>query len=502
MEVFSSQRPADPQELMESIISANVERQANRSLLKEQMILEAEEVKKQGELKKQDEEQKEKEEKEHALESAMQAKRIRDSHVAIAKATAQLPRIAKNAIIKNTLFNVMMDSLWVDDNIKNSTEMQTEAMNVFDGCIAKCDAVTGTSFYNNMHNTKMLSCIDEIATLESNAVVNRILEEAADTDEININFRMNEDEINDTDRKMSDLGTKELSKVIKKKVLKVVEDEKKDGKIKADLFAELDDAAKEEEETLEDTTGEDAGTSDTGDDNVSESVNLMENSNKTGQKLVRRNFIDVMKNIWANTLETGKFEEVQPRLLKIVDSCKTTEEVEYLRRDINANKRTYKQYADIVKDVEHGGKNCTEQQIKIISKRLKKGLTSKKVYDHIKWVETVYTKALSDKGKELKKQSKVTESVEDLRLRLVRENATRRLNSTTGSSLFESTMIKTLNEIDNSNVVLESGEHLLNSEKNYAALMQTILEYTTLEMFNTMKIYDFDARTVGQLKRM
>ena len=204
----------------------------------------------------------------------------------------------------------------------------------------------------------MCKCIMDV-------IDNPIITEADENDEISINFRMNADEINEVDRKMGELGTKELAKEIKKKVLKVVEDEKESGKVKAELFAELDDASKEEEEEGGDT------------------------------------------------------------------STETPEE---------------------------------------------------------------------DSGEEGAEEG-ATESLDELRLRLVRENANRKLNSMNGSSVFESIMMKSLNDIDAEHPTME-GASLLESEKRNAALLQTVLEYTVLETLNTLKVYDFNLRNIGLVKKM
>lgn len=358
MSVFSSERPISTQELMNNMVKANAERQANLTLLNEQKLLESEESEKQGKLKAQDDELKKKEEREKSLNALKQSKRVSDSKKAVAEATMKLPKIARDSIIKKTLFNIMIESLWIDDNVKNTDEMQMKALKVFENTISLCDKATGQSFDKAMNNTKLLSYINEIATTEGKNIANRIISEAAETEEISINFKMNQDEINKIDEKMGELGTKEISKEIKKKVLSVVEDEKKSGKVKAELFAELDEANKDDDD----------------------------------------------------------MEGVEPE----------------------------------------DGTN----------------------------------------------PEATSESIDHLRLRLIKENANRKLASISGSSIFESLMMSSFNKIDNSNAVFESGNSLLDSEKNNAALLQTILEYTILETFNTLKVYDFNLRNVNQLKRM
>ena len=369
MSIFSVERPESLQETKENMMRANAERQANLALLREQMALEAEEAEKQEKLLAQDKAQQEQEKKNQAMEEAIQAKRLIDSKRVVLEAKMSLPSLARESIIRKTLFDITMESLWIDDEVKNTQEMRCEALKVFNETIEKCDKITGKPLMSSMENTKLLSCINDIAIEEGSAIAERIITEAAENGEININFRMNADEIDEIDKKMGDLGTKELVKEIRKKVLKVVEDEKESGKVKAELFAELDDASKEEEEPeTADTTGEDGTT--------------------------------------------------EPE--------------------------------------ENTGENAKEG---------------------------------------------ATESLDELRLRLVRENANRKLNSMNGSSVFESIMMKSLSDIDAECPTME-GASLLESEKHNAALLQTVLEYTVLETLNTLKVYNFNLRNVGLIKKM
>lgn len=88
--------------------------------------------------------------------------------------------------------------------------------------------------------------------------------------------------------------------------------------------------------------------------------------------------IDLIKNAIDNPTKTGKFENLRPRLLKMVDKCKTIDDVNYLKRDIRAGK------------------------IQLTNLKQDRPEIAKQIDDHIKWLETDYMKALNDKAKELK----------------------------------------------------------------------------------------------------
>ena len=89
-------------------------------------------------------------------------------------------------------------------------------------------------------------------------------------------------------------------------------------------------------------------------------------------------FIDLIKNSIDNPTKTGKFENLRPRLLKMVDKCKTMDDVNYLKRDIRAGK------------------------IQLTKLKQNRPEIAKQIDNHIKWMETDYMKALNDKAKELK----------------------------------------------------------------------------------------------------
>lgn len=88
--------------------------------------------------------------------------------------------------------------------------------------------------------------------------------------------------------------------------------------------------------------------------------------------------IDLIKNAIDNPTKTGKFENLRPRLLKMVDKCKTMDDVNYLKRDARAGK------------------------IQLTNLKQDRPEIAKQIDDHIKWLKTDYMKALNDKAKELK----------------------------------------------------------------------------------------------------
>ena len=91
----------------------------------------------------------------------------------------------------------------------------------------------------------------------------------------------------------------------------------------------------------------------------------------------------------------------------MVDRCRTLKEVEYIRKDLNSAIPFLKKYIEIVSAVENNktvDMRLSETQVKNIKKRIDKGLTSKKIRDHLSWITNVYRKAINDKAKELREK--------------------------------------------------------------------------------------------------
>lgn len=107
-----------------------------------------------------------------------------------------------------------------------------------------------------------------------------------------------------------------------------------------------------------------------------------------GHKFTFRNFITIIKNC-----SKGKknINNIHPGLLKMVDNCKTVEDIKYLQRDLSAAQTMIK------KNIENGDEE-----------------TKKQWQEHKEWLENTYKPALSKKKKELSDKQAVKEAVEDI----------------------------------------------------------------------------------------
>ena len=116
-----------------------------------------------------------------------------------------------------------------------------------------------------------------------------------------------------------------------------------------------------------------------------------------------KNFDVIIKNFLADAQNTGNFEKLHDNLLKMVSRCRTINDLEYIRKDLSTAKQFLTKYAEIVKNVETGKtEKMNISMVSNIEKRIRKGLSSKKIIDHKKWIDTVYSKAINDKAKEIR----------------------------------------------------------------------------------------------------
>lgn len=484
MSVFSTERPISATELKALQEQKAAEYKANRQLMEAQRLLEEQEAKAQEEMAKQDAEQKKKEEQEQALEAATQRYNVERANKAYVAAVGSLPKIARETLTKHVLCNIMMESLWVDDSVKSSPEFMPQTVELFEQVIDKCDKATNTSLLANMENTRLLSYINDVITESADAICERILTEAKETKPLTIEFTPNEEEMEIVDKKIADADPKTISKVVKDKVLNIIKEEKEDGKVKAELFQELDEAESEEEDS----------------DNVEESL--------MGIPLDQ-----VMKAIDIKGEGVSEFEHMINKAVTMA----TLADKECIAGNKDKAIGCYRQTANYVGQAavlypyeDSDAKNAaTNKLMHIMNSRgfdIRPGTGKAVRYEKpprvvragFHGVAPAVTEYCNNMAKALSKDNVITETVGQLRNRLSRKSANQVLQSSVGATLFETQLIK--NTINVKAAVTESGVSMLDSEVQNAALLQTIVEYTMFETLNTMQVYKFDRNAIAKLK--
>lgn len=488
MSVFSTERPVPVEELRALKEQKAAEYKANKQLMEAQRILEEQEAKMQEEMARQDAEQKEREAKERAMEAATQAMQESLANKAYTTAFATLPKVGKESLVKHTLFGIALESMWVDDCVKESPEFIPQTFSLFEQVIDRCNAATGTTLLENMENTRLLSYISDVATESANEIAGRILAEAKETKPLTIDFKPTENEVAAVDEKIADADPKSISKVVKSKVLDIIKEEKEDGKLKAELFQELDDATKEEEE------GEESG------DIVESMIGI--SMDKVLEAIDIRAedtpVIEHMANKMATLVSLADRECVAGNKEKAI-AC--YEQVSNLVGEANAISR----YQDRTFVNEAAGmiNDAVSSRLFEIRPGTRKAIRCESVAPVSAPSFQVAGKILKtyceDMTRAIFNGNILTETVEQVRSRLIREHASRKLHSAIGSSVFESMMIQ--NMVNVRGAVTESGTSMLDSEIQNAAFLQSVVEYTLLETLNTMQVYKLNKDAISKLKR-
>lgn len=168
--------------------------------------------------------------------------------------------------------NIIYESYWLDDPIKEATVNQiTESIvdvleYIEENCSeSKVPANKYSRFINNLESA--------VETIVKEAA-ERITNEASEKNISFSDFELNEEEEEKLDDELIDLGKDEIVELIKDKVAQVVQDERERGKEKAEAFSEIEEKSSddEEDEDVDDTDEDDEDGDDSEESETKEST--------------------------------------------------------------------------------------------------------------------------------------------------------------------------------------------------------------------------------------
>ena len=505
MGVFQTERPMSPGAILLKQRQDDLERQINRDMLASKRELEQQAVVEQAEMLASSEESERIAHLQAMQEALAHKTKLERARSAYINAVANMPKNGRKQLFENFLLHIVNESLWVDDAVKNTDESQAMIAESFHDIIGKCEAVTGEKLENNLNNSKLLSYVSEVVGTVTDKACERILKEAADTGEIDINFQLNDEESDELYDKLSDINPESISQTVRDKVLDTVKDEKECGKVKAELFKELEDAESEEpiegEEEVDNT--EEAAPEDTTEDDADE----------VAESLIGSSLGSALETIGS---KDGIHDGYDIRvLMKLGDK-------EALHENYQNAEACYSKAYELCEKLRNRNRVLMPKEFEYVKESLSNAITARKfsvsrtsgralVREGIgdTYLSEYLNETLLDLGKYCTSMSRAsrTRNVNPKTAAQVAEarhkdRINRALTSNTGSSLFESLMIVNTRKIEQSNPVLESGAHLVSDEIDNAAMIQTLLEYTIYETLNTLKVFDFNMRTVDRLKAM
>lgn len=125
--------------------------------------------------------------------------------------------------------------------------------------------------------------------------------------------------------------------------------------------------------------------------NQKDEYEFIDEASQAEWSLTLRNFHLMLANFMKSASQTGNFKGLRKNLLKMVKSCKSKEELDFLRKDRNKAKPYLNKLAD------------------------NKPKFKEKIDEHIKWLDGEYSDAIDNKSKELKsiKESYIEESTKN-----------------------------------------------------------------------------------------
>lgn len=409
---------------------------------------------------------------------------------------AELVKEGRELLFTEILFECFKKSLLLDEDFVTVQESGLRTIvadfvsnkggySVLENAIKKEDSIL-------LENMKVLC--EKTARVSA---ARRVRDAAERQEDINkIDFNMDDEEKEAFEYGKDNLSIDKVSTYIKEKVFTVIKDEK---------------ARQSKEEELQRDLNEEAG----GETSVSESVifnnnqhvvneatlftAITENSykgaleaTKPGVSFQVRNFRRIWSNVLKNATKTGKFKELRPNLMKIVNSCKTMDEINYIARDarkISSLEKLKKNRPDIAKEID----------------------------EHIAWVKGDYTRAINIKRTALKgksqpvKKEAVAESLVIAEFDAMLEAA----GAIASSAIQE--------DEDNDNIsdyevntdeddIQEDEFRQINAKDEIDGhgsvqsdidmdliLAESLVKYTLLEMFNTIKLETFTPSSVRKI---
>lgn len=437
--------------------------------------------------------------------------------------------------VKNkVLEEIIYESYWLDDPVKESTVEQIEES------IAKTlDYVSeNLSSAKSNSQTKFMSNVNKVIESIVKEAVDRLVTEAESSNDAFTEFELNDIEEDKLEDKLCDLGKDEIVEVVKSKVAQVIQDEKEKGKEKAELFDEIDketaDKPEEEEnstENTEETPSEEEPEEDTSKDDseedsgsVKEALMFKDNMNYTTseKRIMMLLENDISTDIFVDP-SWGEFKTYISMISKKIQGMIVTgnfceaisliDDLDSRLNDVPENVPTdVKEFVLTMVSTIYGAVPSDE----IIISRLG-GLGSPELSNNVDIITTSWLDILVNVKTNLStikdycndkccKTPVVVNNVNTSNdstttlesMIIMKKN--QMLNRNIGNTLFESLMIGNINETNN--IVSESSMYDVSDDDiDGAALIESLLQYTVFETLDTLGLYKFRLNDINTIKR-
>lgn len=243
---FQTERPKSTAQMIAELKESKLERTSNRKALLENFNAKKLSDERQSVLEATQAEVEEKCAKNEHIESIRNRRREERAVKESSLNRLTLLESAKKITMNKVLFEMVYDAYWLDDDVKRESIQET--YNEYKNVLGLVESVCGSSKTKDEDKTEFIKNVETVVEEACKKAVDRIVKEQKDSGEPDKEFEFTSEEESELDEKLSELGRDELIELIKKKVLTVVQDERKSGKEKAKLLKELDEDDDEDEE--------------------------------------------------------------------------------------------------------------------------------------------------------------------------------------------------------------------------------------------------------------
>lgn len=270
---FQTERPKSTAEMIAELKESKLERKSNRKALLENYNAKKLSDDRQSVLEATQAETEEKALTEEHIESIRDRRREERAVKEASLNRLTLLESAKKITMNKVLFEMVYDAYWLDDNVKRESIQET--YNEYRNVLGLVENVCGGSKTKDGDKTEFIKNVESVVEEACKKAVDRIIKEQKESGEPTKEFEFTSEEESYLDKKLSELGRDEIVDLVKKKVLTVVQDERKSGKEKAEMLKELDKT--EDDQSSEDES--DSGDMDKSDDESD--INSDENEEET-----------------------------------------------------------------------------------------------------------------------------------------------------------------------------------------------------------------------------
>ena len=251
---FNTERPQTVQEMIDALKAQQTKRAEGHKAVLESIKKSQTDAQAQSVLESSTAQTKEQMVQEQWLENAKAARR---RSLAVEESTVGKLSIleeAKKTVMNKVLFEMVYDAYWLDSDVKESTVQ--EAYNAYKEILGVVESTCGSSKTKDVDKTKFMKAVETVVEEACKKAADRILQEAKETGNPDIEFNFTSEEESELDQKLADLGRDEIVNLVKDKVLSVVQDEREQGKQKAEMLKQLNPPEEDEMGENSEDTGE------------------------------------------------------------------------------------------------------------------------------------------------------------------------------------------------------------------------------------------------------